>query len=382
VYGHRPAYHGGWYHGDWYGPWRYPGGYRPIGWYWGGGWGWGGAWGLGTGLAVGITLGSPWGWGYYPYYNPYWVPVGGVTYINYSQPIVVAPPIASQVVAASPTAQSGMTDAQQKALANFDIARELFRRGDYSVALAEINRAIALEPNDTLMHEFRALCLFAMQDYQQSAAAIYAVLSIGPGWDWATVSGLYPDTNVYLQQLRALEAYRNANPETAPVRFLLAYHYLLRGNNEAAATEFEIVVSLQPKDQLSVQLLKGLRNPLPEQTPAGPALALPGPAPALPGPTAAPIDRAKLLGNWKAGRDDGSKFALTLTQDDKFHWKHTQQGQDQELEGTFTLANNYLILSASDQNTLVGQVAMEPGDKLKFKLAGGASSDPGLTFTR
>ena len=78
--------------------------YRPWGWYgYGGGWGWGGfGWGLAGGF-VGRRLataglmgmyGSPWGWGYYNYYNPYWVaPVGGVTYINYSQPIVNSPPV-------------------------------------------------------------------------------------------------------------------------------------------------------------------------------------------------------------------------------------------------------------------------------------------------
>jgi hypothetical protein len=73
---------------------------------------------------------------------------------------------------------------------------------------------------------------------------------------------------------------------------------------------------------------------------------------------------------------------LALTKDNKFSWKFTQQDKTQELNGTYTLANNYLILSANDQNALVGQVAMEPGDKLKFKLAGGAPSDPGLSFTR
>ena len=140
------------------------------------------------------------------------------------------------------------------------------------MALTTANRAIALVPNDTLMHEFRALCLFATKDYQQSAAAIYAVLSIGPGWDWATVSGLYSDANAYTEQLRALEAYCNENPQAPHARFLLAYHYLLEGHSDEAATELEAVVELQPKDQLSAQLLKGLKNPPGDQPPAGPSL--------------------------------------------------------------------------------------------------------------
>ncbi len=327
AYGHRAAYHGGWYHGDWGGHWAHPWGFRPAGWYWGGGWGWG--WGLGFGLGLGagvglgLTYGSPWGWGYYPYYNPYWVqPIGGVTYINYSQPIVVAPPagtglpgaplpgqggpmpgqgapyypgqdaqnypptpsLASAGLSTPPAAQPpgggtspvpALTQPQSQALGFFDTARTLFSRGDYQLALAETNRAIALVPNDTLMHEFRALCLFATKDYQQAAAAVYAVLSIGPGWDWNTVSGLYPDANAYTQQLRALENYCNENPQAPHARFLLAYHYLLEGHDAEAATELEAVIELQPKDQLAVQLLKSLKKTPGDDAPAGPALSTP-----------------------------------------------------------------------------------------------------------
>lgn len=260
----------------------------------------------------------------------------------------------------------------------FDQARALFERGDYQLALAEANRAIAIVPNDTLMHEFRALCLFATKDYQQSAAGVYAVLSIGPGWDWATVSGLYPDANAYTQQLRSLEAYCNENPQAPHARFLLAYHYLLEGHDQEAATELEAVIELQPKDQLAVQLLKGLKDSPDDDTPAGPSLA----TPATTAPPAPPVQPAMVIGNWKADRSDGSAFELNLSQDNKFLWKFNQDGKQQQLQGTYTLANNFLILAANEQNTLVGQVAMAPGDKLKFKLAGGAPNDPGLTFTR
>ncbi len=43
-------------------------------------------------------------------------------------------------------------------------------------------------PNDAALHEFRALVLFALQRYDDAAAALYAVLTAGPGWDWATLS--------------------------------------------------------------------------------------------------------------------------------------------------------------------------------------------------
>ena len=52
------------------------------------------------------------------------------------------------------------------------------------------------------------------------------------------------------------------------------------------------------------------------------------------------------------------------------------------MSGTYSLADNYLILKASPQNALIGQVAMLPGGKLNFKLAGDNPADPGLTFTK
>lgn len=371
-----------------------------MGWYWGGGAGWG--WGFAAGVAtVGVSVGSPWGWGYYSYWNPYWVaPPGGVTYINYSQPIVVMEPVvavAPVVVgsaqspslaqvptpAAVPASASSASDTsnREKSLEIFENARGLFKRDDYPLALAEINRAVALVPNDSLMHEFRALCLFAQRDYQQSAAALYAVLSAGPGWDSATVVGLYSTPGAYTDHLLTLEAYRNENPRAADARFVLAYHFLLAGQNEQAETELTAVVELEPKDQLSAQLLAGLRAKPPAELPGG------APAPELPTATAPaettpPVAATDLVGDWKASRADGSTFELRLSQDSKFHWNFSQQEKKQEFSGTYTLANNLLILSASGQNALVGQVSLEAGDKLLFKLAGGNPADPGLTFTR
>ncbi len=247
----------------------------------------------------------------------------------------------------------------------------MFKRGDYQLALSQTNRAAAMLPNDSLIHEFRALCLFATQDYQQSAAALYAVLSSGPGWDMATLTGLYPNATAYEEQLRTLQAFSADHPDAAEARFLLAYHYMLAGHNEEAAEELKIVVELQPKDTLSAQLLKGLTTPQQEQPPV-----------ASTAPPARPVEAASLIGNWRGSRPDGSKFELNLTGDNRFSWQFTQQDKQQHLDGTYTLADNYLILSASDQNALVGHVALDSANRLKFKLAGGSPADPGLTFTR
>ena len=145
--------------------------------------------------------------------------------------------------------------------------------------------------------------LFATGQYQQAAAAIYAVLSAGPGWNWTTLASLYSNTDVYTEQLRALETYCNEHPNQADVRFLLAYHYLTDGSADAAAAQFKEVVKLKPSDQLSAQLLAGLTQdqsataaaPTPEQPAAKPA-------------PAQNVTTANLIGNWKSDRPDGSSI--------------------------------------------------------------------------
>lgn len=385
---HRPTYHSGWYHGDWRGPWVHPYAYRPYG------WGWYGGWGLTVGLGVGpayVGVAAPWSWGYYGYYNPYWTPVPtSVTYINYSQPVVVAPPpaVSSQQV---PYAPAITAQRQSDALGLFDAARNSFRQGNYQAALAQTDRAIGYVPSDGVMHEFRALCLFALRDYHQAAAAVHAVTTSGPGWDWTTVNGLYADPNVYAQQLAALENYRTQNPQNAAARFLLAYHYLLTSHTNEAANELTQVVRLEPNDQLAAQLLKALTTPVPTQPGAlpvsaaqplaGPAGSLPA-APSIPLTPARPVDQATLIGQWQATRLDGVKLSLTLTSDKQFTWLVDQKPQPQQLSGTYTLADSYLILSAPGQSALIGNVSLQDDGNLNFKLAGANPADPGLVFAR
>ena len=51
--------------------------------------------------------------------------------------------------------------------------------------------------------------------YEQAATPLYAVLSVGPGWDWTTLIGIYPDVATYTVQLRKLEAYSESQPRSA-----------------------------------------------------------------------------------------------------------------------------------------------------------------------
>ena len=181
----------------------------------------------------------------------------------------------AQSPAAPAGAQAGLT-AEQQATPLFDAARNAFMQGDYKTALAQIDQAIAQVPNDTVLHEFRGLALFALGRYKEAAAADYAVLSAGPGWDWTTLSALYPNVEVYTAQLRALEQYAKSHPAASDAKFLLAENYLTSGYTDAAAAQFKEVVQLDPKDRLSAQLLKsisasGTAQPAVPSQPAAPA---------------------------------------------------------------------------------------------------------------
>ena len=143
----------------------------------------------------------------------------------------------------------------------FDAAREAFKSGNYDEALKGVNAAIQQLPSDAVLHEFRALVLFAQGQYDEAAGTIYAVLAAGPGWDWETLKTLYPDTATYTQQLRSLEQYAKEHPDAGSANFLLAYHYLVLNHREAAVKQLDQVVKKVPGDNLAAQLLSVLKRP-------------------------------------------------------------------------------------------------------------------------
>ncbi|HEV3022523.1 MAG TPA: tetratricopeptide repeat protein, partial [Pirellulales bacterium] len=298
--------HDWWRHGAWENHWHHGWWHnRPLWWT--------------AGLAGGVALAAaPWAWGYWPYSNPYYTApvVVGDTTIDYSQPILAAAPPATAGVAQladAPPVNAEEPTPADRATDSFEAARQAFMQGDYPSALTNIDQAIAVTPDDPALHEFRGLALFAMHRYKEAAAVIYAVLSTGPGWDWTTLSSLYPSVDVYTEQFRALESYCTDNPQACDARFLLAYQYLTCGEADAADAEFKEVVRCNPKDQLSAQLESSLQAPDEQQ-----AELEEQPAPVT--RPAAPINPASLAGQWQAQRPDGSSISLELGKDSKFSW--------------------------------------------------------------
>ncbi len=397
---YRPSYHAyPWYNGYWNGHRGWVDQSGPglnIGWGPGGVVIRGDSW-LGRRWAgrVGLYEDSPLGWGvggwglgslyyrsgYMPYTNPYYLaPSAGPVFYNYAQPV--------------PVALDGDNSASAEARQDFDAALGQFKAGEYPAALALVDKAIQGQPSDAVMHEFRALVLFAMKDYSQAAATIHAVLAVGPGWNWATLSSLYPSVEVYTPQLRNLESYVGSNPNAANARFLLGYHYMTAGHPKEAADKFREVIGLTPGDRVAADLYRmvgghnGQAAPAdrtPSPTPTQPVPAQPVPAQPVPSQTTTdkkPVDAAALVGSWHANRSDGSKFDLNLNQDKTFAWKFSQQQRGEDFSGTYMTEGALLILQRANGGALVGQIALDGTDRFSFKLLGAPADDAGLAFHR
>ena len=179
---------------------------------------------------------------------------------DYSQPISTTAAAPEQTVAT-------------QAASAYDQARAAFKAGDYAQAVQLDQQALGQTPNDTEMHEFLALAYFAQGKYPQAAVPLYAVLSVRPGWDWTTVSGMYPDVDTYTGQLRALEAYVRSNPDSAQPRFVLAYQYLAQGHDPEAIAQLKEVVKLQPGDTVSAQIIAAFQPSGASSSPAAGAAA-------------------------------------------------------------------------------------------------------------
>ena len=345
------GHHNNWYHGGWCDHW---GGY------------WQHMWSEHTAAMVigttmwGLNRMSYWfGTGYYE--NPYYAEpliVEGTT-INYAEPITAIPPES----ASTPTKESLPPGVTQDGMKYFDAALGLFYEGKYKEALESCNKALASMPKDAVMHEFRALCLFSMGNYKECAATLHPVLAVGPGWDWTTMSSLYPGT--YTPLFRNLEKYVGDNPKSPEGHFVLAYHYLTQGHTDVAATELQQVLKLQPGDTVAQQLLQMLgKSPTPTDPPAESDIK---------------IDVATLVGTWTASQGKAN-FELSIDKDKNFTWTYTEGKKKQSVKGAYALNGNVLAMEPDQGGVMLAEITEPRGGSFIFRTVGAPKSDKGLTF--
>lgn len=361
--------YGDWYHGSWHpgAGWDYMWDNYPVA------------------AALGVTAWGlnriGYGWGYSDYANPYYSDSGSYGY-DYSEPLVVysddassgspAAETSAAIVEAPSATTSQPTD---PGMAAFDEARGAFRSGNYDVALSKLDTTLQTMPRDTVVHEFRGLVLFALKKYPESAAAIYAVLAAGPGWDWTTMVSLYPGSAAYTQQLRALEEFVKAHPQSADARFLLGYHYQTMGHTNNAAKQFQAAQALLPDDKLLQQLVAMTTS----GSPSTPASA-PAPIPAIPADKI--LSSEQMIGTWKAS-NAGATFELDLAKDGSFTWTCSRGRRKQSVKGVFAVDQNNLALETEDGGgTMLAEVDFTNPTQFKFTMVGDNGKNSGLNFTK
>jgi len=341
------------------------------------------AWG-----AVGWGLGSlTSGWGYgTSYYNPYYVQAAAVPY-DYSQPVVVNTYYdnSAEATATGPTDPAAAPQPETNPGTQlFDEGLALFKSGDYQGALARFDASLKQLPGDPVVHEVRALTLFALGQYAPAAASLNALLASAPGMDWTTLSSLYGNTADYQTQLRKLEQFCRDNPQDAGAYFVLAYQYLVIGSKDAAVDALKVVVANQPKDSTAKRMLDALAPPEASSPAVAQAATATPTTPADASTTAAasPGPSTDLVGKWQA-KADGTTIDLAITADSNFTWKATQKGQPPvSLAGQLTASADQLALETEKQGTMAGTVKSVSPNEWQFVLDGAPPNDPGLKFAR
>lgn len=344
VHHHHHWWHNGCWNNHWHNHWH-----APIVW-----------------TGIGWSIGARWNaWGVGPVFvNPHFVATSGG--FDYSQPIVI-----NNIVTAESSADATATATSENAaaLALFDEGIKLFQAGQAEPALAKFNAALQDLPGDPVLHEVKALALFALGRFRESAAVLNALLAVAPGMDWTSMSNLYGDVEQYTAQLRALEEHIRKNPSDASAMFVLAYHYLVIGQNDAAIKMLKEVVRLKPDDVTAKRMLEALNPPEDE-----PSATVAEEQPAEDGPT------TDLVGKWKS--DDG-QIQLIVDAESQFVWQATPPGKPAvKLSGDLIAASDTIALETEDAGTMVGQVRSGGADKFTLMLQGMPANDAGIAFIR
>lgn len=369
---HIHAHHHGWYHGCWSGNW-YQNWYTPA-----------------------LTFATGWGLGnlyarttWQSWSNPYWVVVNQPVY-DYSRPIFVQP-----VAAPNPADSVIREHDQQRALAEFDEAIAYFQSRNYRKALERCDSALRVLPSDPVIHEVRALALFALGEYREAAAILNALLATSPGMDWTSMSQIYADSREYTRHLASLERHVKRQPEDSAARFLLAYHYLVTGETNSAIEALRQVIAREPSDRTSRQLLEAL---IAAQSPdaAGSRMAsptagnLPAPEPASQNPSSPsgnepqanrPAIELSLSGQWMA-TSEGTTVRLAVQENGEFTWTVEAKGeQPVTVNGRISGSSDMLVLESGSAGTMIARVEPVSTESFRFQLLGSGQS-PALLFER
>jgi tetratricopeptide (TPR) repeat protein len=188
----------------------------------------------------------------------------------------VSPPVAEQAV---PVEDQPALDEPSPESDFGDPAVKAFSVGNYREAARLAQHWTVDAPQNAKAHELLSLALFAIGEYRGAAYEAHAALHFAPAADWPTLFRYYNDVERYDQQAETLAKYARENKDSADAQFLLGYHNLMMGHQEAARKNFTKALTLAPQDEVAREMVAELRGTNPPLPP--PPVPLP-PAPQNP----------------------------------------------------------------------------------------------------
>jgi len=237
------------------------GAYNTIPWYLFGGYGRG----LAGGYGYGLGNYSYYQGGSYPYYSYY----GNNTPLRvYTGRI---DPDSADTVA--PPANAGEFE-EEAILA--------FRAGDYREAARLANHALVESPDDGRLYLFAAQVMFAVGDYEGSAALVHQAATMVAPSELGTVVENYRQYyrgRDYIDQMDQLIAFLEQDPNSSAALFVRGFQYGFLGHRDAAVKDLTKAYELESRDQLAAELIEQFGGTAPE---AAERDSAPLPLPTLP----------------------------------------------------------------------------------------------------
>ncbi len=154
----------------------------------------------------------------------------------------------------------GRVVVNQQGLEAYAAAVRAFRERDYPMALQHADAAVEAMPQMAKFAQFRGLARFTMNEFTAAAEDVYQALRMGPAWDWPTVTEFYMKSADYASRYRDLQRAAKADPESAELQFLVAYHHMMLGHHDAALAAWQRTDQLLPDDSVVTAQLRRLQE--------------------------------------------------------------------------------------------------------------------------
>lgn len=138
-------------------------------------------------------------------------------------------------------------------IAILEPARRALGEADYEIAAAELEQLPAVVQESGESQLIRSAALLALADYEGASTALHRALARTPERDWQTAARALTDdlagASEYTRLVRQLEGFVDENPNEPAPRFLLGYHYAMRGYAREAVIQLEhaLELGIQPK---------------------------------------------------------------------------------------------------------------------------------------